>query len=60
MKENSNGNPHHTNNRQIVNDDPDKREPNPDDPNEEGGMPIKEMPASDNPHNEELLDYIPK
>lgn len=35
-----------------------KREPNPDDQNEEQGMPIKEMPTKTHPHNEELLDYI--
>ena len=40
-------------------DNPDKREPDPDDQNEETGPPIKEMPTKNNPHWEEILDYIP-
>lgn len=35
----------------------DKRDPNPDDQNEEQGMPVKEMPSKSHPHTEEILDY---
>lgn len=44
-------------------DNPDKRNPNPDDPYEETGPPIKEMPLTGrpgHPHHEEILDRIPK
>lgn len=42
---------------------PDKTYPNPDDPNEEIGPPIKEMPIKaglQHPHDEEVLDRTPK
>lgn len=39
---------------------PDKRYPNPDDPYEETGPPIKEMPITAGPHDEEITDYKPK
>lgn len=41
------------------NESPDKRHPNPDDPYEQTGPPIKEMPSkgsSHHPHHEEILD----
>jgi len=60
MKENKKDTPDHTIYRPLKNDDPDKREPNPEDPYEETGMPNKEMPAKRNPHQEEFLDHIPK
>ena len=44
-------------------DDPDKRYPSPDDPNEEMGPPIKEMPIKaglQHPHEEEILDRTPE
>lgn len=40
--------------------DPDKRYPDPDDPHEKTGMPIKEMPLKNNPHREEILDRTPE
>ena len=42
-----------------LDDNPDKREPDPDDQNLETVPPIKEMPIKNNPHREEILDYIP-
>jgi hypothetical protein len=60
MKENKKDNTDQSIIRPTRRDDPDKRYPNPDDPNEEKGMPNKEMPVRSNPHHEELLDYIPK
>lgn len=33
----------------LTGDDPDERHPNPDDPYEEMGPPIKEMPNTGNP-----------
>lgn len=36
--------------------DSDKRYPNPDDPYEKTGPPIKEMPITGGPHKEEILD----
>lgn len=44
--------------KKYEDDDPDKRYPNPDDPNEEMGPPIKEMPikyGALHPHDEEIL-----
>lgn len=41
-------------------ENPDKRYPNPDDPNEEIGPPIKEMPITGGPHDEEITDHKPK
>jgi len=38
-------------------DDPDKRKPEPDDPNEEVAMPPKEMPKKSHPHEEEITNY---
>ena len=35
---------------------PDKRRPNPDDPYEEKGPPIKEMPIKSHPDRKEILD----
>lgn len=32
------------------------RRPNPDDPFEKTGLPIKEMPKTSHPHREEILD----
>jgi hypothetical protein len=60
MKENKKDVQDHTINRPLKNDDPDQRHPNPDDPYEEKGMPNKEMPMNSNPHQEEILDHIPK
>lgn len=60
MKESKKEKPDQANDKPEKKDHPDKRYPNPDDPNEEGGMPSKEMPASSNPHHEEIADYIPK
>jgi hypothetical protein len=60
MKELKKDNPDRAIDKQSDKDHPDKRYPNPDDPNEEKGMPNKEMPASNNPHHEEITDYIPK
>ena len=40
--------------------DQDKRYPNPDDPNEQTGPPIKEMPTKGGPHHEETLVHTPK
>jgi hypothetical protein len=42
--------------RETIQDDPDKVQPNPKDPNEEKSMPNKEMPIKNHPHHEELLD----
>ncbi len=42
---------------------PDKRNPNPDNPYEETGPPIKKMPITGSPHHphhEEILDSTPK
>lgn len=39
---------------------PEKKYPNPDDPNEEIGPPIKEMPITGGPHDEEITDHKPK
>ncbi len=38
-------------------DDPNKREPEPDDPNEENAIPQKEMPKKNHPNEEEITDY---
>lgn len=35
---------------------PDKKQPHPDDPNEQTGPPVKEMPKKSSPHQEEILD----
>lgn len=43
--------------KKYKDDNPDKKLPNPDDPNEEMGPPIKG--GSNHPHDEEILDYIP-
>jgi len=56
MKESEKGDPNYFVNSRIEEDDPDERRPDPDAPNEEEGMPNKEMPASDNPHHEEITD----
>ena len=56
MKESEKGDQNRHLNSFIEEDDPDERRPDPDDPNEEEGMPNKEMPASDNPHREEIID----
>lgn len=58
MKENKKGNPNQDIARPIKKDDPDKRYPNPDDPNEEKGMPTKEMPIASIHHYEEHPDHI--
>ncbi len=45
------------------NENPDNRNPNSDDPYEETGPPIKEMPTTGSPHHphhEEILDSTPK
>lgn len=42
--------------KKYKDENPDKRHPNPDDPYEQTGPPIKEMPTTDNPHREEILD----
>lgn len=60
MRENKKGNPDRATERPIKKEDQEKRYPNPDDPNEEKGMPNKEMPIRSNPHKEEHLDPIPK
>ena len=61
MKERKKGKPDQDTNRPVKKkDDSDKRHPNPEDPYEEEGMPNKEMPASSNPHHEEIADFIPK
>jgi hypothetical protein len=41
-------------------ENPDRRHPNPDDPYEEKGPPIKEMPITGGPHHEEIPDRTPK
>lgn len=51
--------------KKHIDENPDKRNPNPDDPYEETGPPIKEMPITGgphphHPHNEEILDGIPE
>ncbi|MCC5942143.1 MAG: hypothetical protein JJU37_11440 [Balneolaceae bacterium] len=42
--------------RPLKKDDPDKRYPNPADPNEEKGLPNKEMPVTSNPHLDKFQD----
>lgn len=37
-------------------ENPDKKHPNPDDPQEETGSPLKKMPITSDPHREEILD----
>jgi hypothetical protein len=39
-------------------DDPDKQQPHPEDPNEQKGPPMREMPVKNGPHDEEILDRI--
>lgn len=42
---------------------PDKRSPKPDEPFKETGTPVEKVPITsnpDHPHNEEILDGIPK
>jgi len=56
MKESEKVDQNHFVNSRIEEDDPDERRPDPDAPNEEEGMPNKEMPASGNPHREEITD----
>lgn len=49
--------------RKLNDENPDKGTPNPDDPYEETGPPIKEMPITSgthHPHQEEILDINPK
>lgn len=38
----------------------DKRQPHPDDANQEKGPPIKEMPVNDRAHQEDIPDRIPE
>jgi hypothetical protein len=42
--------------KKLKSDEPDERHPNPDDPYEETGPPIKEMPAKSKPNREEILN----
>lgn len=42
--------------KKLKDKEPEKRYPNPDDPYEEKGPPIKEMPITGGPHHEEILD----
>ncbi len=60
MKKKRKNNPGDTIKRPLKTDDKEKRQPNPEDPYEENGMPNKEMPDSNNFHNEEFLNHIPK
>jgi len=57
MREDKKGYVHQADDGPKEGDDPDKRKPSPDDPSEEIGMPPKEMPAKDHPHDEEITDY---
>lgn len=42
------------------NDNPDKQHPKPDDPNQQKGPPIKEMPRKRSARLEEIPDRTPK
>lgn len=59
MKQNKRNNPDWLSGRpskKQKDEDADKRLPDPDDPNEEKGPPVKEMPIKNKPNNEEDLD----
>jgi hypothetical protein len=51
MKNNDKRNTDNPVKRPLKKDKTDKRFPNPDDPNEEMGMPNKEMPANSDPRH---------
>lgn len=68
MRKEKKNNPDKLSERPYIKPEPEdknqeKRQPNPDDPYEQTGPPIKEMPSkgsSDHPHHEEILDSIPE
>jgi len=45
--------------REEPGDNPGEILPNPDDPNEQIGPPMREMPIINGPHHEEILDHRP-